>query len=291
MKGIVRIVVSIMLLALVFAGGALAQQQYPPQQPPAQPPKAPPGQFGIPGTPAATTELAPPSPEEVAAHKAITDAQAKKAKGVDELIRLGEGFVKKFPESRFNSAVFASLAAAYQSVNREADMFRAGEKSLELNPDQIDALSLMAWVTPRRLNQDDLALAQKLQKSEEYGKRCLQILEELVKPETIDEVEFTTSRNEKLSMCHSGLGLVFLYTDRFADSAAELEKATTLTLNPEPTDFFVLGRAYDLLKRFHDAVAAYEKCSEKFSAVQASCKQLLAAAKKQAATQLAPPKP
>jgi len=290
MKGIVKIVVSVMLLALVFAGSAVAQQQYPPQQPPTQPPKAPPGQSGIPAAPA-PAEPAPPSPEEVAAHKAITDAQAKKAKGVDDLIRLGESFVKKFPESRFNSAVYASLAAAYQSVNREADMFRAGEKSLELNPDQIDALSLMAWVTPRRLNQDDLALVPKLQKSEEYGKRCLQILEELVKPETIDEVEFTTSKNEKLSMCHSGLGLVFLYTDRFADSAAELEKATTLALNPEPTDFFVLGRAYDLLKRFHDAVAAYEKCAEKSSAVQASCKQLLAGAKKQAATQLAPPKP
>lgn len=290
MKGIVKMVVSVMLLALVFAGSAVAlQQQYPPQQPPpTQPQKAPPGQSAIPTTPA---EPAPPSPEEVAAHKAITDAQAKKAKGVDELIRLGEDFVKKYPESRYNSVVYAALAAAYQSVNRETDMFRAGEKSLELNPDQIDALSLMAWVTPRRLNQEDLALAQKLQKSEEYGKRCVQILEAMVKPEPMDEAEFTTSKNEKLSMCHSGLGLVFLYTDRFADSAAELEKATTLTLNPEPTDFFILGRAYDLLKRFHDSVAAYEKCSEKSSAVQASCKQLLANAKKQAATQLAPPKP
>lgn len=290
MKGIMRIVVGATLLALVFAGGAVGQQQNPPQQPPTKAPP-PPGQFGLPSAQTAPAEPAPPSPEELAAHKAFTDLQAKKRADVEGLVRLGEDFVKKFPESRYNSAVYAALAAAYQSLGKEPEMFQAGEKSLELNPDQIDALALMAWVLPRRLNAEDLALAQKLQKAEEYGKRCVGILEAMVKPETMDETEFNTAKNEKLSMCHSGLGVVFLYTDRFADSAAELEKATTITLNPEATDFFILGRAYDLLKRFHDAVAAYEKCVEKPSGVQAQCKQLLAAAKKQAATQLAPPKP
>jgi tetratricopeptide (TPR) repeat protein len=291
MKGITRIVVGAALLALVFAGGAVAQQQNPPQQPPPTKAPPPPGQFGLPTAQTTPTEPAPPSPEEAAAYKAFTDLQAKKRADVDGLVRLGEDFVKKFPESRYNSAVYAALAAAYQSLGKEPEMFQAGEKSLELNPDQIDALALMAWVTPRRVNADDLALAQKLQKAEGYGKRCVEILEAMVKPEAMDETEFNNAKNEKLSMCHSGLGVVYLYTDRFADSAAELEKATTITLNPEPTDFFILGRAYDLLKRYHEAVAAYEKCSEKPSGVQPQCKQLLAAAKKQAATQLAPPKP
>jgi len=286
MKGILRFVILVMVLALVGAGSLAAQQQ---QQQPPPPTKPPVGQ--IPGAAPPAPEPAPPSPEELAAYKAFTDSQAKKGKDVQNLIRLGEDFVKKYPESRFDSAVYAALAAAYQSQNRVNDMFAAGEKAIELNPDQVDALSLLAWAQPRVLDQNDLALAQKLQKSENYGRHCVELLETMTKPEGIEEAEFTTSKSEKLSMCHSGLGIVLLYTDRLTDSAAELEKATTLSLNPDPVDFYMLGRAYDLLKRFHDSVTAYEKCAEKQSGVQDACKQLLANAKKQAATQLAPPKP
>jgi tetratricopeptide (TPR) repeat protein len=286
MKGIARFVIFVMVLALVGAGSLAAQQQQQQQPPPTKPPV---GQ--IPGAAPPAPEPAPPSPEELAAYKAFSDSLAKKGKDVQNTIRLGEDFTKKFPESRFNATVYASLAAAYQSQNREADMFAAAEKSIELNPDQVDALSLMAWAMPRRLDQNDLALAQKLQRSEDYGRHCVELLENMTKPEGVDEADFTTSKSEKLSMCHSGLGIVLLYTDRYTDSAAELEKATTLSLNPDPVDFFMLGRAYDLLKRFHDSVTAYEKCAEKQSGVQAACKQLLANAKKQAATQLEPPKP
>jgi tetratricopeptide (TPR) repeat protein len=297
MKGILKLVVGVAVLALVFTQSVAAQQK-PPQQPPQQPPpqqqqppagqKPPAGQFGIPGQAA---EPAPPSPEEEAAYKNIVDTQAKKRNDFGALIQLGEEFVKKYPESRYNSAIYASLAQAYLAAGREADMFLTGEKSLELYPDNIDALALMAWAIPRRVQGSDLDLAQKLEKSEAYAKHGIEILEALTKPDSMDEAEFTKSKNGKLSMCHSGLGVVYFRTERFPDSATELEKATQLAPEADAADLLVLGLAYENLKRFHDAVAAYEKCAANPSPLQQQCKVQLQNAKKQAATQLAPPKP
>ncbi len=257
-------------------GQGYGQQQNPPK-PPAQPAQP---------NPSAPEASAPPiNKEEEDAYKAFFevkgDAQRK--------IQLGEAFLKKYPESRYREGVYSLLTSSYMDLEQLDKMFAAGEKALELNPNDVDVLSLLALVMPRRVNPSALDTDQRLEKSEKYSKKAVALLEGLQKPTGLSDEDFAKAKNEKLSMCHSGLGIVYFHRQKYGDSAVELEQATKLAAVPDPTDFFVLGLAYMNTKRFSDAASAFGHCSSS-GPLQDRCKQAMEQAKKQAGTQLAPPK-
>jgi tetratricopeptide (TPR) repeat protein len=263
-------------VVLMCAGSLRAQygqQQNPPTPPPA-------GQQ--PGTPA--PPAAPPvNKEEEDAYKKFFET-----KPGPEQIPLGEDFLKKFPESRYRESVYSKLTADYLADGLEDKMFAAGEKTLELNPDNVDALALMSMTLARRVNPNALDAEQRLTKAENYGKKAITLINNLIKPAAISDDDFAKAKNEKLSMSRSGLGFVYFHRGKFVESAAEFVEATKLASVPDPADFFMLGVAYEQSKKFDDAATAYGKCGEATWSFQANCKQRQANAKKAAAAQ---PKP
>jgi len=276
------------LLIFVFvecAAGAGRGQGYGQGQ--QAPPKAPaqPGQ-------AATAPAEPPAPpvnaEEEAAYKAFYEAKPTE---IQSQIQLGEEFLKKFPESRYREGIYSRLTGVYLTAGQEDKMFAAGEKALELNANNVDVLSLMAMVLSRRATPGALDADQKLQKSERYSTQAINLLTTIQKPEALSEEDFTRAKNDKLSMCHSGLGFVHFHRQKFADSATALEQATKLASAPDVADFFVLGLAYHNTQRHADAVTVFERCAEAAGPLQERCKQGLEQAKKLAGTQLTRPKP
>jgi S1-C subfamily serine protease len=249
------------------------------KQPPAAPGAGQPVQPGTPATP-------PVNKEEEDAYKAFFEV----GPGNPQLrIQFGEDFLKKFPESRYREGVYSSLANAYLSAGQEDKMFVAGEKVLELNQNNVDMLALMALTMPRRVSMNSLDAEQKLQKSEKYSKQGISLIEAMAKPANMADEDFTKAKNEKLSMCHSGLGVTYFHRQKFADAAAELEQATKLAAAPDPVDFYVLGIAYHQAKHFADAATAFGHCGEITSQLQEACKKNAEADKKLASTQLAPP--
>jgi tetratricopeptide (TPR) repeat protein len=275
---------TLLVLFLLSAAWAQAQgsgQQQNPPKPPAQP--AQPGQ----PAPAPPVTSGPPiNKEEEDAYKTFFELKGDPQRK----IQLGEEFLKKFPESRYREGIYSLLASSYLDVGQTDKMFAAGEKALELNPKNVDVLSLLVLVMPRRVSPNALDADQKLEKSEKYGKQAVALLEGMQKPAGLSDEDFAKAKNEKLSMCHSGLGIAYFHRQKYADSAVELEQATKLAAVPDPTDFFVLGLAYMNTKRFSDAASAFGHCGSAPGPLQERCKQGMEQAKKQAATQLAPPK-
>ncbi|MCL4524384.1 MAG: hypothetical protein M1453_14310 [Acidobacteria bacterium] len=288
MKVTARILAIMVLLALVIGTPLAAQstqQQPPPKQPatPAQPPAK------QPGAPAEQPAAPPVNAEEEAAYKAFfeTKEDALKAK-------LGEEFQEKFPTSRYRESVYASLTTAFQNLGQEDKMLAAGEKTLGINADNVAALVTMTKALARRTNPTDLDAQQKFEKAEKYGKRALELLPTLPKPESMLEENFAKIKNDALADVHGGLGLVYLRKDRIAEATSELEQATKVTTNPDPVDFYLLGVVLQATKRFEESVAAYGSCADVAGQLQETCKQKQAEAKKQAAAKPpapAPPKP
>lgn len=282
------------LLGLTLAGlipaGLAAQQPAPPappkpgEQPAPQQPPTQPGQLPSPEQP-----LAPPvNPAEDAAYRKFSEIPPTDTR---QIVQLGEEFLKSYPESRYRVAVYAKLTQAYWNAGEHDKMVGAGEKTLQLNPDHVDVLSILANTIPRRLTQDAAANEQLLQKTERYATRAIQLLEQLQQPADLTAEQFESARAAKLSMSHSGLGLVYFHRQRYAEAIGEFEKATQLVPDPDPTDYFLLGLSYANASRNHEAAAAFEKCSKMDWPWQDRCKAQMEAAKKRAANELAPPKP
>jgi len=286
MNSKIRKALGLTLMALVLvAGTALAQGYGQGQQPPKQP--APPTQPGqAPAQP--ETPAAPPvNAEEEAGYKAFFELKSDNA---EVIIQKGEEFLKKFPESRYRESVYSKLATAYLALNDMDKMFAAGEKALELNPNDVDVLSVMALVMSRRAQPGSLDFEQKIAKVEKYARQAITLLGELQKPAGLTDEGFANAKSQKLSMAHSGLGMVYFQRQKYADATGEFEQATTLVPNADPVDYFLLGLCLQQTKRYSDAATAFEKCAAS-PVMQGRCQPAAEQAKKQAAAQPAPPKP
>jgi tetratricopeptide (TPR) repeat protein len=269
-KGSASIVV---FLILIFAGAGVCSAQYDQTMPPATS-----------GTPAQnnSAKQAPPKinkPEEDA-YKALTHPSGAAAQ-----IQQGEDFIKKFPDSHYIPSVYGILTSAYFGTGDIDKMFVAGNKALELNPDNVDVLSLLSMAIPRRIRSTTPDAAQQMQKAEAYAHHAIELIPNLPKPPEMDDATFEKVKNDKLSLAHSGLGLIDTDHDKYDDARTELMLAVQLASNPDPVDYYLLGNADVKTSYLNGAVAAYDKCAAS-GPLMAQCKARSDSTKKDLTTSL-----
>jgi tetratricopeptide (TPR) repeat protein len=226
------------------------------------------------------------SKDELKAYKEVYDARGADAA---HLIEVGEGFLAKYPMSIYAGAVYSELASAYLNTNQPDKMVTAGTKAVEINPDNVDVLPLLAWAIPRRITAQTPDAAQQLAKAQDYAKHGIQLLTTMPKPEEMDDAAFTKAKNEKLAMCHDGIGVAEVKTGKYDDAIAELNQSVELSATPDPVDFYLLGVANQQTSHFTDSIAAYTKCSTA-GPLQAQCKSNLEDVKKKSQNSLEAPK-
>jgi tetratricopeptide (TPR) repeat protein len=277
------IVLRSLTVLLVFAvtvsvGAGVSSAQYG-QAPQSTPDMKAPAQGG------AEKPATPPAPinkKEEAAYKAFYAARTGNPAAQ---VQLGEDFIKKYPQSHYLSGIYAQLCTAYFSLNQEDKMFEYGNKAIELDPDNVSVLALFAWAMPRRVKSTTPDAAQQIQKAESYGRRVLELVPTLPKPEGLDDASFEKAKKEELSMAYSGLGLIDYQHKKFEDARVELTQAVQLSTNPDPVDYFLLGGADMQTSYYNDAIASYGKCAES-GPLADRCKAGVELAKKDAATKL-----
>lgn len=218
---------------------------------------------------------------EEAAYKNVLAAQ-----GGDPatIIPVSEDFITKFPTSKYVGGVYGMLTTAYYATGNTDKMFAAGAKALELDPDNIDVLALLAMAIPRRVKPTMPDYAQQMQKAETYARHTIELMPSLQKPTTVDDATFEKAKNDKLALAHSGLGLIDLNVKKnYEDARNELTQAVQLASSPDVVDYYLLGNADAQASFLNGAVAAYQKCSET-GPLASACKGRVEAVKKDIAS-------
>jgi tetratricopeptide (TPR) repeat protein len=286
MKQLIRTATpGILALAFAFAAqGRQAPQQNAQGQQQQQTQQTTKPSEGQPQTPANGQAQAPPAapkidPAEESAYQAFA---VLKPDDYDQQIQLGEDFVKKYPQSHYNLMVYSRLTTAYYSKQQLDKMYAAGDKSLALDPNDLQVLVLVGWVIPHNYDPNDPGASLRLQKAEAYEKHALELLPTLPKPPAITDDQFTAAKAEDASMAHSGLGLIYFREQKPQDSLNELQQATT-TGQPDPVDFFIMGIDLEGLKRYNDAAQAFDKCAQIPGVMQDRCKEQESKAKTEGA--------
>jgi tetratricopeptide (TPR) repeat protein len=251
------------------------QQQNPPSQSQAQKPSLQ-GQAPASGqAPAAAPKVDP------AEENAYKDFAELKPDDFDQEIKLGEDFVKQYPQSRYREIVYDRLTTAYYGKQQLDKMYDAGEKALALNPNDVQVLVLVGWVLPHNYDPNDPNADRRLAQAEAYEKHALEILPSLQKPATLTDEQFNTAKAQDTSMAHSGLGLTYFRQQKPQDSLNELQQATSVG-QPDPVDLFIMGIDLNSLKRYTDAAQAFDRCAQIPGAMQDRCKQQEAKSKAEA---------
>jgi tetratricopeptide (TPR) repeat protein len=219
---------------------------------------------------------------EEAAYKAILAAQTSDPA---TKIQLGEDFATKFPNSRYLPGIYGILTGSYFATGNMEKMFSTGDKAIQLDPQNVDVMSLLAMAIPRRAKATTPEGAQQLQEAETYAHRTIDIIPTLEKPATVDDAVFEKEKNDKLALAHSGLGLIDIQHSKFEDARTELTQAVQLASTPDPVDYFLLGNADAKASYLNGAIAAYEKCAAT-GPLAAQCRARADAVKKDLGTSL-----
>ena len=251
------------------------------------------GQYGSAPSPTPTPTQNTPTPKDKDLGKAPKVNKAEEAAYKNVLaaqsgdpamqIPIAEDFITKFPMSKYVGGVYGMLTTAYYTTGNTDKMFAAGAKALELNPDNVDVLSLLAMAIPRRVKSNTPDGPQQLQKAEVYAHHAIELIPSLPKPETVDDAAFEKAKNDKLALCHSGLGLIDIGHSKFEDARNELTQAVQLAASPDPVDYYLLGNADAQASYMNGAIAAYDKCAASGPLVS-QCKARVEAMKKEVAS-------
>ncbi len=225
------------------------QAQQPPQQPPA--PSAP-GQ--------APTE--PPKPRFAPTDQAEADAWNAASKEQDPAKRIVaiNAFLEKFPQAGLKPIAYGILTILHLAMGDTDKSAECGEKAVELDPDNPQALAILSYVFARRSRASELDYRAKMQKAESYAKHSLELIDALTKPSAVTEEQFLKQKETYSIMAHSSLGIIYFNSGRYPLSTEELKQATEPKYaQVDPVDFYVLGRAYVNMKKYAEAVAALQK--------------------------------
>ena len=210
-----------------------------------------------------------------AEENALKDFNA--ATDVDAKIQAGEDFDRKFPSSPYAQAIDSTLITLYYQKQDWPKFYATADRVLAKNPDNAPILAQVGWVIPHIYNTDDPNGPAKLDQSEKYEKHALELIAGMTKPAQVTDDQFDQAKAELASMAHSGLGLTYYRRNNFANSAKELEIATTESSEIDPSDLYVLGVDYQKLDRNTDASQAFTKCGQMQGDLQSQCQKSAAA--------------
>lgn len=181
----------------------------------------------------------------------------------DKQIQMGDAFLTKYPESTLNSFVYEMMCNAYRQKNNFDKTVEYGEKAIQGNPNSLLALVIVSAAVPERASDNDLDRDQKLNKSEQYAKRALELISQLTRPPAMSEEEWNIQKRTFESSPHASLGLVYLKRKMYKQAAEELKQSTELnSTQPSAIDYFRLGISYEMEKNYEAAVPAFQRSVE-----------------------------
>jgi tetratricopeptide (TPR) repeat protein len=283
---------ALLLSATAFVSGAAfaqsPQQQQPGQQPAQQPGQAPGQKPDNPQT-APGLDLAPPvNAEEDAAFKTFRDEE-----DVVKKEQLANDFIQKYPESRYTPEIYNWQVRLYYRKGDVEKMDAAADKQLAVFPNDPQTLAIVGTTLPRAWNANltEEQKTKRLEKAEKYCQKSLELLPTIAKPDGMSDDKFQALKGETAAMAYAGLGLVAFRRGKFNDAIPNLENAVKADpQEPDPVNFYVLGKADEQTSHFDDAVTAFTKCAAIQSGMKDTCTQGIEEAKKLGATKLSSPK-
>jgi tetratricopeptide (TPR) repeat protein len=207
------------------------------------------------------------SPAEKQAYKEI-----RGEKDPDKLIQEANEFAQNYPKSAALTYVYALEAGAYQQKNDEANAVTYGEKSLQLNPNDLYSLLLVSsdLAQPQMLNVPYAEKEKRLDMAESCANKVLQEINQFPKQANETDETYQQRKDQIASGVYASLGMVHLERSEMAirpPDLAELGKAEqsykmAVEKSKNPVSYYRLGEIYAEEGKVDEAISAYSSAGK-----------------------------
>ena len=224
---------SLMTLLVVLAVAASALAQASAQQPAGQAPaqqQATPGQQPAPGQAAAPAQQKKEikDPAEYNAYMAAVNAQDPNQKAASL-----ESFLQTYPNSVIKEDALELLMKTYQQAGNVQKMQETGTRLLQVNPNNLTALALMAYMDRMRALQGAPNAAELLKEGGDFGQRGLQQLQTANKPEGYSDADWEKMKGSFRSIYAAAVGTNELNNKNYQQASPMLLDA----VKANPSDY------------------------------------------------------
>jgi hypothetical protein len=212
---------------------------------------------------------------EVSAEEGQDYNKLKSTTTPDAIIKAADDFTAKYAKSPLLTYVYALEASAYQAKNDAVNVVKYGEKSLDLDPNNLISLLMVSSVLPQPQmlsNVSDNEKEKRLGMAAEYAQKALQEIDQLPKQSKESDEAYQKRKDQIASGAYASIGMVHLERSRMALEGldqAELSKAEenykaaiAKSDSPNAADYYRLGEVYRGESKFGDAITAFSKAGQ-----------------------------
>jgi tetratricopeptide (TPR) repeat protein len=232
---------SLVTMLLVLATAALVQQSA--AQGAAQPAQA--GQPAQPTQPAQAGQPAQPTQKKEIKDPAEYNSYVNAAQQTNPQFKPQglEAFLQTYPNSVMKEDALEQLMVAYQQANDAKKTIEAANRLLQVNPNNIRALALLAYNYRAAGSQGGPQMQQNLQQAQQYGQKGLQALSTMSKPDGVSDADFAKLRSETGAIFEGAVGFAALQQKDYATAQKDLRDAVKDESQPNIMDIYPLGTA------------------------------------------------
>jgi tetratricopeptide (TPR) repeat protein len=218
--------------------------------------------FALPAVCLLSAALAFPQAKPLPKAKSRAEGQAVnamlQAQDPDARIKAADDLVTKYANTEFKAMAFYIEADGYQQKGDNAKAIVFGEQAIAADPQNIDALVLLANVLATTTRDTDLDKEEKLTRADKYAKDALAILPTAAKPDpkTSDDA-WNKYKNSNIAQAWQALGTTALVHKNTDEAVADYQKG--VDADPDPLIMIRAGRALLLAKKPEEAVVWFDK--------------------------------
>jgi len=136
-----------------------------------------------------------------------------------------EAYLQTYPNSVMKEDALELMMVAYQQANDAQKALDAAARVLQVNPNNIRALALLAYNYRAMASQGGPQMQDNLAKAKQYGEQGLQALQNMKKPDGMSDADFTKLHNETGAIFDGAVGFAALQAKDYAAAQKDMQEA------------------------------------------------------------------
>ena len=178
----------------------------------------------------------------------------------DVQIAAANTVIEKFADTDFKSIALFFIARDYQVKGDFAKSVTFGERALEADPKNYQAMLVVASEYAQNTKDTDFDKDDKLKKAEKLANDALTTIKTAAKPNpSIPDAQWEDAKKDLSASGYEILGQIALVRKKPADAAAAFQSAVDVAVTKEPATYVRLAQAQNMLGKYDDAIANAEK--------------------------------
>ncbi len=197
--------------------------------------QAPAPKAAAPGQMPVAKALKAQSKSEMEAWNALVGVVSAPQSDPDKAIALAEDLLTKFADTEYKGIALNIEADAYQRKGDFNKMEIAADRVLEGNPQDSQALLMLAKYYATHTRENDLDREEKLGKAEKYAHLLIEVAKTLPKPSAqFTDEQWADARKGTAAEAYDAIGLANLVRKKYDAAAAGFKSAVDIASVPEP---------------------------------------------------------